>query len=335
MSSFFSNMKAVGDKVGEKVFRFDSSILTLVAIVSVIFAILIMYIIYNIYNNKLQGIQLTKTPIKLSDLTSPVMVDNSKIPVTSVGREYTYAFWIYLEDFKPTYKSNPNKTIVPMDQLIIFRSADGNYASANPIVFMDGLTNKMYIAIKTEDSTLTDTANVKYNENPYYIRNMNYYLNNNLLLNGTDPDKAAINKHLILNIDYVPLQRWVHISVVVDNKIITVFLDGEIYSVRSTEEFSSSREAEKDVRGNTLQLNKIVDNTSGNLYIGGKVPQSSSYLSKINFFNYAVDIYTIKKLYSQSPTGSMFNGTYINYGVRNPFYKLDTIQADNTTSQTI
>lgn len=319
-----------------KLFDMTSAAAPLIIFISVLFLIIIIYISYNIYNNKLEGKELTKSVIKLGDLTSPIIVDNYKIPLVTVGREYTYSFWIYLEDFKPTYTSNKNKTIIPQDQMVFYRSADGNYASSNPLVFMDGLTNKMYIAIKTQDSTLTDTANVKYNNNPYNIRLMNYYANEKLLLNGNDPDKVAINKHLLVSIDYVPLQRWVHVVLIVDNKIITVFLDGEIYSVRSTEEFSTLREPEKDIRGNPLEINKIIDTTQGNLYIGGKIPQPSSYLSKVNFFNYAIDIYRVKSLYNSTPTGNMFTGKYINYGLRNPFYKLDSVDVNpKTSSQTI
>jgi hypothetical protein len=331
MSGVFSNIKNMGNKISDSILKFDSAILTLIAIVSVIFACIIIYIVYNIYNNKLQGKQLTKTPVKVTD--SSILITNSAIPETTVGREYTYSFWIYIDSLKTTYTTDPNKTILPQDQTIFYRSADSTFGSANPVVFMDGLSNKMYFAIKTEDSTLTDGGDVSYNDNPYYIRSMNYYLNPDLKI-ANDGSTNNINKHILLNIDYVPLQRWVNIAMVVDNKIVTLFVDGEIYSVRSSEEFSSMREPDRDVRGNIISVNKVIDKTAGNLYIGGKTYYPNAYLSKVNFFNYAVDIYTIKRLYNQGPTALGFAGMNINYGVRNPFYKLDNVNTDQTIAVT-
>lgn len=115
-----------------------------------------------------------------------------------------------------------------------------------------------------------------------------------------------------LTIPYVPLQRWVNVLLVVDNNYVQLFMDGELRQV-------------KDIAG--TQLNKVVAQPSGNLYIGGvpEQPAISGFLSKVQAFNYAVTIDHAKIIYKAGPLNKSFlsvigAGTY---GVQSPFYKLD------------
>jgi hypothetical protein len=248
-----------------------------------------------------------------------------------VGREYSYSFWIYLDNYDQSYTKDGTGKVVPIDKLVFYRGELGNVASANPIVFMDGLSNKMFIAIKTQNTSLSSVLNVPnkvdYNGNLYNIRFMNYFLNSSLKLRDTDALHDAINKYLILTIDYVPLQRWVNVTFIIDNKVTTVFMDGEIYSVKSSEEFKALREPELDIRGKPIDVNIIVDKTDGNMYIGkssvGNKYAAPGYLGKLQYFNYAVSMAEVKDIYTSGPLGSKFAGMNMNYGFRSPIYKLD------------
>lgn len=311
-------------------------ILAIIGIV-LLFIIVILYILFMMKNSKLTGKQLTSKPIKLDALTVPLEIASGELPKPVVGREYSFSFWIYIENYDQTFTRNAtNKQITPIDKLIFYRGVNGDITSANPIVTMDGLSNKMYIAIKTQDSTLTSIpGRVDYNNNLYNIRFMNYFLNSKLKIRDTaSPDQPAINKYIILTIDYVPLQRWVNVAFLVDNKITTVYMDGEIYSVKSTEEFKALREPELDARGRPVNVNVIVDKTDNNVYIGKNPSVGASktipgYLGKLQFFNYALTLNEIKNIYDQGPVGSRnwfgINGlgANINWGVRNPVYRLD------------
>lgn len=306
-------------------------ILLIVGIV-LIFIIVILYILFMMKSGKLTGKQLTTKPIKLDDMATVYEIASGELPKSVVGREYSYSFWIYIENYEQSYSRNPtNNQITPLDKLIFYRGTAGNISSANPIVTMDGLSNKMFIAIKSQDSTLTSVpGRIDYNANLYNIRFMNYFSNSALKIRDmANPDQPSINKYLVLNVDYVPLQRWVNVTFIVDNKIITVYVDGEIYSVKNAEEFKAIREPELDIRGRPIDVNVIVDKTDNNVYIGknksvGAGNTVNGYIGKLQFFNYALSMNEVKAIYSQGPIGvSTWFGGKINWGIRNPVYKLD------------
>jgi hypothetical protein len=66
-------------------------------------------------NSKLTGKQLTK--IKLDALTVPLEVQSGELPKPVVGRDYSFSFWIYIENYDQTQNAT-NKQITPIDKLI-------------------------------------------------------------------------------------------------------------------------------------------------------------------------------------------------------------------------
>ena len=319
------------------------TIIFLLFIIVLLFVLVILYIVFQIKNSKLVGKLLISKPIKLDELSAPKEIKNGDIPTLLVGREFSFSFWIYLENYsqsitetRDNYVSNGSEKLA-QDKMIFYRGAADNIAGANPIVFMDGISNKLYIAIKTQESTLTNSTIVKYESNIAYIRYYNYFMNHALeKLDLSNPNNSSINRHLILTVDYVPLQRWVNITFIVDNKISTIFLDGEIYSVKSSEEFKSLRPKEKDPVTNQLyDYNVIIDKVDGNIYIGknkiGGNVSVPAYFNKLQFYNYALSLDEVKKVYASGPLASGFNifgntSLMSGYGVRAPLYKLDEVE---------
>lgn len=309
----------------------DTTLIIIMIAIFLLFIAVILYIMFRLKGSKLLLKELVSDPVKLDELSSTKTIESSEIPKPIVGIEYGYSFWIYVDSasYTPVVAGT-----APQDKLIFFRSGDTSINSANTLVFMDGITNSLYIALQTGGATLTDSKNITYNSNLYNIRKMNYFFNDKLLVNNkADPDVSAINKYIILTIDYVPLQRWVHVSFVIDNNIVTVYLDGEIYSVKSLSEFKAMRKPEFDSSSNPLPLNITFNTPEGNIYYGknsnltngGNPP--SSYFSKLVFYNYAVSSSEIRKIYNKGPLSKSFMSSLgLNYGVRSPIYKLDSIE---------
>ena len=318
----------------DKFMSFFSSgnLIAIIFIIVVLFFILIiLWIIFSIRNKDLSNAEFLKSPIKLDALDSPFEVPNSDMPKPTVGREYTYSFWLYVDKLSQNTVKGLDKNglpvDIPRDLLVFYRGSTDGVASANPLVFMDGQTNKLYIAIKTQDSQLAanitttlGTAEEKERFKNTYDANVNLAAarTNNQFLNKSLGDKNHTNKHMILTIDYIPLQRWVNVTCVIDNKICTIFMDGEIYSVKSTEEYSKR------------SGNLIVDKTDGNVFVGKNIKVSNgatpdSYFSRLRFFNYGITMNEVKKIYNDGPAGgSMFGLPGMAYGVRSPIYKVGT-----------
>jgi hypothetical protein len=330
--------------IAKKAFSSGNLIAIILIIVVLLFIIVILWIIFSMKNKQLSEKQFLAKPVKLDALDTAFNVPNADLPTPKVGREYTYSFWIYVDKLDPKTIDGINSgmnTMVPQDKLVFYRGTADNITSANPIVSMDGQTNKLYIVIKTENSLLASglqlNASKSQDEKARYlntndantnlaaIRMNNYFLNKNI-----SQQDSTTNKHIILTVDYVPLQRWVNITFVVDNKVCTVFMDGEIYSVKSTEEYKALRPKEIDIKGNLVNVNLIVDKTDGDIFVGKNKKISSEstpngYFSRLRFFNYGVSLNEVRKIYNEGPVnGSLFGIPGISYGVRSPIYKLGT-----------
>lgn len=299
--------------LAKKMWSEKTPVMIFIIAVILIFVLVIIYITFALKNSNLSGKVLTKKPIKLDEVSVPFEVTSSDIPKPSVGREYAYSFWLYLESFEQTNDNN---------KLVFYRGGKDDIATANPVVMLDKIENKMYIVIKTQDSTLTglQPANRTFTDLSKIIDN-NYFEN-------LDSSGANVNKHIIMKVDYVPLQRWVNFVFIVDNKIITLFMDGEIYSVKSTDELKSLRKPDLDSSGNPIKYQLIVDKTDNNIYVGknsiNNRVTANAYLSKLEFHNYAVSLNQIKSIYNAGPLATgMLSSMGIQYGVRSPVYKLN------------
>lgn len=285
--------------------------------VILIFIIVIIYITFALKNANLKGKVLVKKPIKLDGLSTTIQVSSADIPKPAVGREYTYSFWVYVDEFTQTTNNN---------KLLFYRGAKEGITGANPLVMMDGLENRLYFLIKTQDSALP--ALVNGDLRPTVTQNF---------FKKTDTPTSNLNKYIIMEVDYVPVQRWVNIICVVDNKIITLFMDGEIYSVKTTDELKALRKPELSATGTPIPYNLIIDKADGDMFIGKNTINNNQtlngYLSNLNFMNYAISLNQVKETYNRGPLASGGAGNFltsvgINYGVRSPLYKLnENIQA--------
>lgn len=292
----------------------------IIVVTVLLFIFVILYITFAMKSKNLKGKVLLRTPIRIDQNDTPIQINNADIPKAAVGREYSYSFWMYLEKFTPEASNPINPT--PMHKLVFYRGNANEGATANPIVFVDGMSNKLYIVIKTTESSISSpTLNSDINE---IIAN-NYFL--------SDKPVNASNKHLICSIDYIPLQRWVNIAFVIDNKVITLYLDGEIYSVKSVDEFRSLRGKEFDRLGRTVNYNLIIEKTDGDIFIGksavGNKRTYEGFMGKMEYFNYALSMEQVKTAYASGPYKKGFLSMLGlgQYGLRAPIYKLNqTVQ---------
>lgn len=263
-------------------------ILTLIAITSVI-----IYILYRIWKKDLQSVTIIEDPLKLYDLASAKVFSSSLIPITVNGQEFTFSMWLYLIDYSQT-SSNEHR-------LLMTRSATPTVLSgANPVVFMDGKTNRLYVSMRT---------NIAKSASP---------LNLTALL----PYNSQANGYLTGAVEYVPLQRWVHVGIVVQDNIMTLYLDGDMYGVRNVQDMSSD-----DGR-----VRPVFAGTSGDVAVGwiNSVPTPTrGFMSRLQFFNYALTQGDMRAVYMSGPTDtSLFRnfGMLDKYGFRTPMYNKSKVK---------
>jgi hypothetical protein len=278
-------------------------VLTLLLIV-----VIIAYIVWRLNRSNLQAIDIVKDPVQLngkgalgsvSDGSSssspkmPIRIPASKLPAMYVGQEFSMSFWLYLNDFQAT----------SMMKLLINRMPGNNGVNgANPVVFLDQTTNKLYVAIGTNRKAATPKAT----------------LDSLLVKSGKGPSNNWT--YLVATIDYVPLQRWVHVAFTVQDNTLTMYQDGGMYTVASLYDMVDPTNAiSRPAFGACV----------GEMTIGNSSPTLSSdttgFISRTQFFNYSLAASQVSQIYFAGPTSSnLLRSLGVpEYGVRSPVYRLD------------
>ena len=253
---------------------------------------------------------LSLTPTDLSEEDYSELTDSNKLP-EMFANEFTYSFWIYLKSVKSVSSDGDGK-----NKLIFTRNVKENYfKDANPIVYFKGDTNKLVIKIRTN--------HVDESQNPDIEKN----------LDEIDND---ICEYSMLEVDYIPLKRWVNIIVNVDNNRVTLFVDGDIYKTILVNRNPDTDTCTPDKFTN----NRLISPTEGTIKVGELIsdPNNSIYtpnalISKLQFFNYSLKTPSdIRKIYHDGPITQ--KNIFLdrlgidNYGIRNPIYN---IQETNNT----
>lgn len=244
--------------------------------------VVVVYIIMQIRKSSFEKTIIVPDALMLSDPKRvPFVKPSAEIPATKNGQEFTYSFWLYLSEH---YEATSDH------KLVFQRGLLDSFGASNPLVFMDSSTNKMYIAIRTNNSQPINT-----------------------LAEVLPPS----NKHyLVGTIDYVPLQRWVHVAFTIQDGNFTIYMDGDIYAVKNIADMTDTMDASL--------ARPILRGTAGDIEVGRASNMVDGYLSKLEFFNYTVSQSDIAALYKYGPIkGSFLKWLGINqYGIRNPVYKL-------------
>lgn len=257
---------------------FTDNWVTIVTVFTLLFIVLvIVYVVYRINMNNLQSVTLSSGILKLA--SDYQIKENGYIPNTVNGQEFSYSFWVFVTEVK---QSNAAK-------LLWYRStgATGTNAQveANPIVYMHPATNKLTIMLKTNLTNLRegDYSTIT-NEQSVYTR-----------LSLADQKNERILKPTI---EYLPLQRWVNVVFVVQDDSVSIYMDGNVYSVDVVTKLQNATGNERPVfRGTAGAVVMGVDEAFGS---GVNAP-INGYLSKAEFFNYALMPDHVKRLYAKGP----------------------------------
>ena len=221
---------------------------------------------------------LSPIPTDLENETFGKVNYSEKLPLAKLN-EFTYSFWVYLREVKNVSGADDDD---PKPQLLFMRNNKDNFENANPVVYIENNTNTMKIALRTGDNTDTDLNDIHQNSSDAY-------------------------EHF--TIEYIPVKRWINVMINVDNKRVTIFLDGEIVSTR--------------ILGNS------VSETNGDVYVGkdSNIITPNALISKIQFFNYSIRTPNdIRKIYDDGPIKKQTVMRMLglpNIGVRSPIYNLE------------
>lgn len=275
----------------------DSWVIVIVIVAMLVLVIVVIYIVNMMKNTKLQNVVLQKDLITLDNRSAvPYKIPSANMSLISNGQEYSYSFWIFLGS---TYTSTNGPKI------ILQRGNTGAYSAStikintgtSPLIMLDNITNKMYFCVATSSANSSKLPSE--------------------IIETDANGRFKPSGYLVTYIDYVPLQRWVNIALVVKNTSIYVYMDADLYSVASLSDMARSTSP-------SVTVNPIIMGTSGDLTIGDNVNVTSGYVSMARFYNFAMGQPDIATMYNSGPAMSSWL-SYLglgNYGVRSPIYEV-------------
>lgn len=223
-----------------------------------------------------------------------------EIPRATNGKRLSFTFWIYIHDI--------NKYTGTMRHVWHRGDSELGAEGPSPFVFLAPDTNKMYILMTPPKMSAADTTATQ---------------------NMSEIDKYTYlaQKYGII-LDYIPLQRWVHVGVVVNENAnggtVSGYIDGELVKTTTTGT-NTKVGAGPTVAADLANLNL---DKNGDIYVGGAPSESvgpgfSGLVSKIQFFNYDINARDMYKTYLQGPLDSLLARMGLPaYGIRSPIYRI-------------
>jgi len=299
-------------------------------IIAVALAFLTGYILYYTINktiSKQQSYILPETKIPILT-TQESSFSADEVPSSGNGKRASLSFWIYIYDI-----NKYNGTV----RHVLHRGAESDkQGTASPYIYLDPSTNKLYVTFAPSDGKLFI--------NPPNGQDYSSLLPSPTATTLSTDQLAFLNATRGISIDYVPLQRWVHIAIIVNEDTsvggsITAYVDGEfVKSVNSKTDLSSLTAGGQVI--STQQVNNLnypvpkfnitnVDlDKKGNIYTGGSVgsgvgPGFSGMVSMVQFFNYDMNANDVYLLYQKGPVDNMLAKLGLPaYGVQSPIYRI-------------
>lgn len=249
------SVKSVTEKL--RVFTSTSSgSVILMLVVGAAVALLTAYILYWLINRTINNrnaylLPGTRIPIIC---TQDTKLSGKDIPNSANGHRSTICFWIYIYDINKYSGSRRH---------VFHRGAEGDdYLNASPYVYLDAYSNKLHVMFSSQSKEKKDiwgSEDAAQLFDPKYTRTVQgtgivttyrtfassknsitaYNSANSVTtLNSEDPSDEAslayLNAIRGITIDYIPLQRWVHVGIVVNEDLnggtITAYIDGQLQS---------------------------------------------------------------------------------------------------------
>jgi len=273
-------------------------ITTLIIIAVVIVSLYVVYHLYQMFNKTdLRTVSLLKNVIKISQSDVEIINEDVKIPPLFHGTEFSYSLWMYIDSYDITGRP----------KLIMYCGEGTTFDSASPIFYMDPNYNSLHVLVKTKSIQADET--IKKDRSLDTIH------------------KSTHCDYIRLSIEYVPTQRWINATLVVDNEYVQLFMDGELRKVVDVTEKTIIQPNQINSTPVTCDQRVVSSGIGSKVFSGRKGAQEAvdGYLSKIKFFNYAVTVDHAKMIYNTGPLEQRLLsrlGLPL-YGIRNPFYSIE------------
>ena len=288
-------------------------------IVVIIFAGIVAWLMYRfvtqtVFNQSKLVVSETKLPVLCNKLNKFTL--DYKLP-SGNGLKRTYTFWIYIKDMSHQYFKN-----------VLYIGSENSLKNRSPQIFLDKTKNKLYIRFNKKYNNVPGSSDIFADkEEQPSIESMF----------GDDVDNGSyteFRKYMEqgMCIEYIPIQRWVHIGIVVNDfgtssgGNISTYIDGELVGI--AEHGEPCRGIGIGENPHTYDIINLDLDGGENLVIGGNfdtdnTPGFSGLICKFTMFNYDLNDRDIYNNYNEGPIDNVMAKLGLGaYGLRSPIYRI-------------
>lgn len=240
-----------------------------------LFAILALVALYYLYQwlfgaGGLEG-KTVLNGIYSAAADAPYIILKNDIPTIFSGGEYTINLWVYVTDY--SYRQGNNKHILTL----------GGDSNATLLIFLGRYKNSLSVRVDSNNSGPTGTASVTAAASPSVDSTESLKKEVvDQLFTSIVPDSDALNPTRPCDIGDFNLQKWVQVTVALNNRTVDVYIDGKLAR-------SCINNGYYSVDTNNLRLT-LVDKKG-----------FAGYISNVSAYNYALNPEQVWRLYMNGP----------------------------------
>jgi len=290
-------------------------------IVLILFAGIVALLMYNfvtktVFNQSKLVISETKMPLLCNKINKLSLDYELK---SGNGKKRTYTFWIYIKDMAHKYFKN-----------VLYIGNENTLKGRSPQIFMDKQKNKLFIRFNKDQNQTGDGET--YLDSYSGIGTAGSSIDEEFGESTAYSDAFKRYMKQGVCIEYVPIQRWVHIGIVVNDYgnnqggSIATYVDGDLVGLANQGE--KMRGYGDVTEEHTYDINNLELEKNDDLIIGGEhntdtTPGFAGLLCKFTMFNYDLNDRDIHNDYNEGPIDNIMAKLGLGaYGVRSPIYKI-------------
>ena len=296
-------------------------------VIVIIFAGIVAWLMYRfvtktVFNQSKLVASGTKIPVLCNKLNKFSL--DYKLP-SGNGLKRTYTFWIYIKDMAHQYFKN-----------VLYIGNETQLKDRSPQIFLDKQKNKLFIRFsKKQDFYNKDQYqdSIEWGENGGGASIDEFFQSGAEGVLGPYTSKFKDYMKQGVCIEYVPIQRWVHIGIVINDYgtstggSIATYVDGDLVGIAGHGE--TIRGLGEDLDGvHKYDITNLDLDKNENLVVGGEhdpdtTPGFAGLLCKFTMFNYDLNDRDIHNNYNEGPIDNFMAKLGLGaYGVRSPIYKM-------------
>jgi hypothetical protein len=262
-------------------------------IIKIVFIILSLYALYYLYKYLFASSGL-KGDLVVGNITDantggtgasgspykPILVTGDKFPVLLEGGEYSVNMWVYINDWSVRHGSN--KHILTLGG--VTGTADpSNFATL--LVYLGGNKNTLSVRVDTKDRS----GNGGNGGNGDSANSLSGSINAPVSLTEAEittkmtSTPSSLDGADVCDLDNIDLQKWVLLSIVLNNKTCDVYMDGKL--------------ARSCILPSFFRVNKPIGSNARFCDYGG----FGGFISNVSFYNYALNPEQVWRYYMSGP----------------------------------